>query len=127
MARTDRLIFWTGHLARLALVLGLGVLAGLRTASAQSPAGSLRGAVEDQTGGRIAGALVVVQTTAPALKRETRSDDKGEFRMNELPPGVYQVTVQAQGFSVATASVTVSVSLVQDVIVTLRPAAVQQN
>ncbi len=60
--------------------------------------------------------------------RTTPCDDHGAFRVDQLPPGVfYRVVVEAPNFSPAISNVTVVVSGVQDVTVTLQPAAVQEN
>lgn len=95
-------------------------------AAAQTATGSLRGVVQDASGGRIASAHVSV-SKAGALPRETEADRRGEFHLSDLAPGVYDVTVDAQGFAPAHAGVTVVVSRVQDVTVTLQPIGVQQS
>jgi len=91
--------------------------------SAQSPRGSLRGAVQDATGARIPKAKIVVQADDSSLRREAESEDRGEFRMDDLPPGTYRMTVSAAGFAPAQAEVAVAVSLMRDVTVTLKPAS----
>src|ERR1039457_3571543 len=88
---------------------------------AQNPNGSLRGEVQDTSAARVAGARVDVQSTGSALSRETRADERGEFRIDGLLPGPYRVTVTAKGFAQATAKVEVAVSLVRDISVTLKP------
>jgi hypothetical protein len=88
---------------------------------AQNPNGSLRGEVQDTSAARVAGARVDVQSTGSALSRETRADERGEFRIDGLLPGSYRVTVTAKGFAQATAKVEVAVSLVRDISVTLKP------
>ncbi|MGB9202426.1 MAG: carboxypeptidase regulatory-like domain-containing protein [Terriglobales bacterium] len=88
---------------------------------AQNPNGSLRGEVQDTSAARVAGARVEVQSIGSALSRETRADERGEFRIDGLPPGLYRVTVTAKGFSQAVANVDIAVSLVRDVSVTLKP------
>ena len=88
---------------------------------AQNPNGSLRGEVEDTSAARVAGARVDVQSTGSSLTRETRADERGEFRIDGLLPGSYRVTVTAEGFAQATAKVDVAVSLVRDINVTLKP------
>ncbi|HWY22066.1 MAG TPA: carboxypeptidase-like regulatory domain-containing protein, partial [Candidatus Acidoferrum sp.] len=70
----------------------------------------MRGIVQDASGGRIRHASIVVETVLCSLKRETASDDRGEFSLNELPPGTYQLTVTAKGFAAARSNVNVIVS-----------------
>jgi hypothetical protein len=94
---------------------------------AQNPRGSLRGTVEDATGARVASAKVVLQSVDSSLSRETVSEDRGEFRLDDLRPGVYRLTVNATGFAQAQADVSISVTLVRDVTVTLRPATSRET
>ena len=35
------------------------------------------------------------------MKREAQTEDRGEFRVDDLPPGNYQVAVNASGFAEA--------------------------
>ena len=83
--------------------------------------------VEDSSGGRIASATVRVEARASSLARETTSDSRGEFRLDDLLPGRYQLSVSAKGFSAAHSEVTVVVSSVRDVSVTLKPEVVQEK
>ena len=84
-------------------------------------AGGPAGAVEDSSGTRVAAAIITVTNLEFSLARQTRSDARGEFRVEELPPGKYRVTVSAPGFSEATSEIVVAVSLVREIRVTLRP------
>ncbi len=88
---------------------------------AQNPNGSLRGEVQDTSAARVSGARVDVQSSGSALSRETRADERGEFRIDGLLPGSYRVTVTAKGFAQAVANVDIAVSLVRDISVTLKP------
>jgi len=99
-------------------------LAALATAlQAQNPRGSLRGTVQDATGARIASAKIAVQSAGTSIRREASTEDRGEFRLDDLLPGAYRVTVSATGFAPAEADVAVAVATVRDVTVTLKPAA----
>src|SRR5664279_5629233 len=93
----------------------------------QSPAGTLQGEVQDATHGRVASATVIVRSLGTSLERQATTDRQGEFRVPDLQPGNYRVIVNAKGFSEASSDVTVQVSNVRDILVTLRPAAVQQT
>ena len=57
------------------------------------------------------------------MQRETVSEDRGEFRVDDLLPGNYLITASAAGFAEAQAEVTVAISSVRDVSVTLNPVA----
>jgi hypothetical protein len=95
--------------------------------TAQNPRGALRGTVQDQSGGRVPSAKVVVQSAETGIVREAGCNDRGEFRIDELTPGNYQVIVSANGFAEASSSVTVVVSSVRELTVTLKLPAVQQT
>jgi hypothetical protein len=108
------------------VLLALFVL-GAAALRAQTPSGSLRGEVQDQNGGRVPGATISVESRGSDLKREGKSDERGEFRVNALLPGPYHVVVTAEGFAPASAEVSVVVSTVRDIAVMLKPAAVEQT
>ncbi len=90
---------------------------------AQNPRGSLRGMVQDSSGARIPSAKIVVQAVDSSMEREASSEDRGEFRVDDLLPGAYRVTVSAAGFAPSQADVSVAVSSVREVTVTLKAAA----
>ena len=94
---------------------------------AQISHGTLRGTVQDSAGGRISSAQIVVQTPDYALHREAASDARGEFRIDDIAPGTYQVVVTASGFAAASSIVKVIISSVQEITVVLKPQTVQQT
>jgi hypothetical protein len=94
--------------------------------SAQNPRGTLRGTVEDASGGRIPSVKIVVQAAGSTFQREAVSDDRGEFRIDNLVPGTYHVVATAKGFAEAGSDVKVIISSVQEITVVLKPQAVQQ-
>ena len=105
----------------------LFVLFLLATAQAQNPRGSLRGAVQDATGARLPNAKVVLESAGSSLRREAASEDRGEFRIDDLLPGNYRVTVSAPNFAPARSEVSVQVSSVREITVTLKPAAPSES
>jgi Carboxypeptidase regulatory-like domain/TonB dependent receptor len=112
-----------GVWAAVALAFALGCA----TARAQNFRGGLLGSVEDTSGARVAGASVQVQAVeATSVEREAVSDSAGQFRIDDLLPGAYRLSVQAKGFADATSDVTVVVSMVKEVSVKLHPATVEQ-
>lgn len=104
--------------------LWLGVC---RTASAQNPMGALRGVVQDASGGRVVSADVYVANPQRSLASETKTDGRGEFRYENLPPGEFTVRIAAAGFAEARSDVTVAVSSVCQVNVTLRPNSIAEK
>jgi hypothetical protein len=94
---------------------------------AQNPRGTLRGVVQDASGGRVPSAKITVQASETKLQRELTSDSRGEFRIDDMVPGTYRVKVQANGFAEANSNVKISVSSVQEITIILRPQPVQQS
>jgi Carboxypeptidase regulatory-like domain/TonB dependent receptor len=94
---------------------------------AQNPRGSLRGTVQDVTGARIASAKVVAQLSRSSVQREVTSEDRGEFRLDDVLPGNYRITVTATGFTPAQADVVVAVATVRDITVTMKPASASET
>jgi hypothetical protein len=82
-------------LVRLIVLLGI-VVAGPTLASAQSLAGTVR----DTSGAVLPG--VTVEASSPALITKIRTgvtDDAGQYRIPDLPPGTYKVTFTLAGFA----------------------------
>src|SRR5260370_38887181 len=90
---------------------------------AQNVRGSLRGTVQDVSGARISSAKIVAQLSASSVQREAISEDRGEFRLDDLQPGNYRITITAAGFTTAQAEVVVAVATVRDITVTMKPSA----
>ncbi len=101
--------------------------AGAFVAPAQESRGALRGVVQDASGGRIPAAKIIVRAAESSFHREIASDSRGEFRLDDLPPGVYRLKVQANGFAEAYSNVEIIVRSVQQITVTLKPQPVQQT
>src|SRR5260370_26866216 len=106
------------------LFLSLG---GVIKAPARDFRGALLGFVGNPTGGCVPAAKIIVQSSESSFQREIVTDLRGEFRINDLLPGTYRVKVQASGFAEANSNVKITVSSVQEVIVTLKPQALQQS
>jgi len=60
------------------------IIALVAALSAQNPKGSLRGTVQDSTGARIPSAKVVARSVDSSIQREASTEDRGEFRMDDL-------------------------------------------
>src|ERR1700689_488599 len=103
------------------------LLAPLQSVVAQNPRGTLRGPVEDSSSTRIPGASLVIQSQQSGGDRLAVSDARGEFRVEDLPPGKYRLTANAPGFALASAEVTVIVSEVRDISVVLQPQGLVQR
>lgn len=103
--------------------LGVIVLFFCCTAIAQNPAGTLRGAVQDQTGARIAAATILISRAGTSLRRSAAADQRGEFRFDDLTPGTWSIGVSSNGFEDAAASFAIAVGTVRDITVTMKPGA----
>jgi hypothetical protein len=79
-------------------------------AQSQSNAADLQGYVRDAQGAVVAGANVTARNKATSLERTATSNDEGFYKIVNLPPGDYEVNVQAANFSKANIpSVTITV------------------
>ncbi len=90
---------------------------------AQDFRGRLLGTVVDSSGGRVVGADIVLVAAVSSLEQQTKSDGRGEFRFDDLPPGAYHMTVRAAGMAEASSTVTVTVGSAREISVTLKPAS----
>jgi Carboxypeptidase regulatory-like domain len=61
--------------------------------------GSIRGYIHDEQGGALPGVSVTATSPAAATPVTTVTDDQGYYRLLNVPPGVYSVTAELQGFS----------------------------
>jgi len=61
-------------------------------------AGRISGYVRDATGGVIAGATVTAVSEQQQLRRTAQADATGFYNLLAMPPGTYQITVEAPGF-----------------------------
>jgi len=73
-------------------------------ALAQSQTAQIIGTIKDQSGAVIAGASVAVLNTDTGVKRETTTNQLGNYVAPMLPPGSYRVTVTMDGFRPVTRS-----------------------
>jgi len=59
----------------------------------------LRGQVTDQNGAAIAGATITITDVGKGTSRSVTTDEHGNYIFLSLPPSVYRVRVEAEGFS----------------------------
>ena len=81
-----------------------GLLIGVMLAStawAQSSlvGGALEGAVADSTRARIPGASVTARDVSTHQAREVTTNGEGIFRIQELAPGTYEISISQPGFA----------------------------
>jgi outer membrane receptor protein involved in Fe transport len=87
---TRQILYWTGVLL---------ILAGLPALSfGQATSGILSGVVRDPSQAVIAGASVAATNTETGVTRSSVTNASGRYRVGELMPGKYQLTVSMAGF-----------------------------
>jgi hypothetical protein len=84
---------------RYALTVLTLVLLSTASAFAQATTADITGRVLDAQGAAVAGATVNVRNTGTNLTRTVTTNDEGDYTITQLPPGTYEVTVEAQNFS----------------------------
>ncbi len=96
-------------------------------ALAQNPDGALAGTIRDSSGARVAGAQVSLVGSGPELGRSTTSNGLGEFRLEALRPGDYQLEVTAARFAATHSAVKIAVGSVATVAIVLKPEVARQS
>jgi carboxypeptidase family protein/TonB-dependent receptor-like protein len=70
---------------------------------AQTATATIVGSVLDPQGAVVTNANIVARNVDTGIERTTKSTSEGLYRFENLPPGVYDVSVKAQGFADANA------------------------
>jgi hypothetical protein len=68
------------------------------TISAQVTSGTIFGRVKDPTGAYVPNATITVKSPEIGDARVVTSNDTGDFVVPNMPPGTYDITVEAKGF-----------------------------
>ena len=84
---------------RLAIRILLLLLISVAACQAQLLQGTLNGIVADPSQASVANAQVTVTNRETALTRQTFTSAAGEYTFPTLPPGAYNIKVQAPGFN----------------------------
>lgn len=71
---------------------------------AQSISSNIVGVAVDPADAVVPGAEIRLVEQASGAERTTRANDSGLFRLNNLPPGLYQLSIAAKGFKTQTQS-----------------------
>ncbi|HUK48936.1 MAG TPA: carboxypeptidase regulatory-like domain-containing protein [Terriglobales bacterium] len=96
---------------KLLVVISLlaAVLLSYRPAWSQTETGSINGTVTDSTGAVIPGASVTAKSVATGAERPVKTGSSGEYLIQGLLPGFYDVTATSGNFSPFTTRVEVTV------------------
>jgi len=89
---------------KICLIFLTFVLALSLSALAQETTGGIQGTVKDPQGAVIPGATVEVSSPALIGKKSAITDSGGFFHIEQLPPGIYSISVNAAGFAPQTQS-----------------------
>jgi carboxypeptidase family protein/TonB-dependent receptor-like protein len=110
-----------------ALVFALCALFLVTSAHAQFKAG-IQGTVMDPQGNAAPNAKVTVTNQDTGLVRDTVASAEGFYRISELPPGKYTVTIEAPGFKTSTSKdVVVEAEQTRGFDVTLQVGAITEQ
>jgi hypothetical protein len=120
MNRFTRILLSTFEVAFVITVLFLA------TAYSQVSTADITGSVQDQNGAAVAGASVAVTNPATGLKRETVTESTGDYSVALLPPGEYEIRVEAKGFATVVQKVALVVGQRQTLNFSLRPGTVTE-
>src|SRR5215469_1166969 len=109
------------------LVFSLCALLLVASANAQFKA-NIQGTVMDPQGNAVSGAKVTVTNQDTGVVRDTVASAEGFYRVSELPPGKYTVTIEAAGFKKSTSKdVLVDAEQTRGLDVTLAVGAVTEQ
>ncbi len=103
-----------------------GALAVVQVAEARET-GGIQGVVEDQDGLVVPGAEVVLSGVELAGERLAITTGDGQYRFDDVPPGVYELTVTLNGARIARAEVRVALETVTQARVTANLGGVSEE
>src|SRR6185369_3817397 len=109
------------------LLLVLLICAPMAFGQAQSNAADIQGTVKDSTGAVVTNAPVTARNPSTNFSRTANTNDEGFYRIINVPPGDYEVTVEAANFKKAVLpKITVTVGQAAEVDVTLEPGQISE-
>ncbi|HEX6719428.1 MAG TPA: TonB-dependent receptor [Pyrinomonadaceae bacterium] len=95
---------------------------------AQANAADIQGTVKDSTGAVIANATVTVRNPNTNVARTATTNDEGFYRIVNVPPGDYEISVEAANFKKAVLpKVTITIGQAAEVPVTLEPGQITES
>ena len=85
--------------SRVLRIVFLSIVFGcVGSAFSQSSTGSISGTVTDQNHAVVVGATVIGKNTATGFERPVVTNSTGFYRLIDIPPGPYEITIEAAGF-----------------------------
>src|ERR1043166_6993024 len=111
-----------------ALLLVLFFSAHAAFGQAQANAADIQGTVKDAANAAVANATVTARNPNTSVTRTATSNDKGLYRIVNVPPGDYEITVEAPNFKkLVLAKVTVTVGQAAEIDATLQPGDITES
>jgi Carboxypeptidase regulatory-like domain len=109
----------------MAIVVALSLVSSV---SAQVQTGTITGVVIDQQGAVLPGVTVTLNSDALIRPQTTVTNERGVFSVIALPPGIYRVKFELQGFaSIDRSDIPVRVAVVTTVDQTMQVASVTES
>src|SRR5207253_11261637 len=90
--RVSWLVVLAGVLALWAVVCTPGIL------RAQSDLGRISGFAKDPSGATVLNAKITVRSNNGGVERQATTNESGYYVITNVPPGLYTMTAEAQGF-----------------------------
>ena len=113
-------------LCNVSIILVLLVLT--ISTSAQVTTADITGTVTDSSGQLVVGATVTISNPKTGFSRTTTTNDSGSFRISELPPDAYTITVEASNFSKSLVrDLELNVGTTRSVNIELKPGQVSET
>ena len=81
----------------------------------QAESGAINGIVTDKTGAVVVGATVTATSADTGLVRTTTTGSAGEYAITNLPPKLFNITIEAEGFQKFSQQIKVGVGSMNDV------------
>src|SRR5690348_16138590 len=100
---------------------------GMALGQSQSNAADIQGSVKDSTGAVVPNATVTVRNPGTNVSRTATTNDEGFYKIVNLTPGDYDITVEAANFKKAVLNkVNITVGQRADVDITLEPGQITE-
>jgi Cna protein B-type domain. len=110
------------------LVLVSLTFTGVAFGQTQSAAADLQGTIKDSTGAVVPNATITVRNPGTNISRTGTSNEEGFYRIVNLPPGDYEITVEAANFKKAVLTkVNLTVGQTATVDVSIEPGQITES
>src|SRR6185436_13674147 len=110
------------------LLMVLFVCASMAFGQAQSNAADIQGTIKDSTGAVVPNATVTARNPSTSFTRTATTNDEGFYRIINVPPGDYEITVEAANFKKALLpKITVTVGQAAELDISLEPGQISES